>query len=135
MAHPRGLAVDGVLLLDGRLLTVIRGNPPFQGAHALPGGHVELGEGTEAAMLREFLEETGLRVAIERLIGVYSDPRRDPRGHTVSVAYSLRKTGGTLAAGSDAADLDLVDPRNLPRMAFDHATIVADYFAGGQRFR
>ena len=85
LAHPP-LAVDGVLLVDGKLVTVIRGNPPFLGMHALPGGHVELGEPTEAAMIREFLEETGLRVEIERLVGVYSDPKRDPRGHTVSVA-------------------------------------------------
>ena len=134
MAHP-ALAVDGVLVLDGKLVTVIRGQPPFLGMHALPGGHVELGEGTEAAMIREFLEETGLRVEIERLVGVYSDPRRDPRGHTVSVAYSLRKIGGKLLAGSDAASVDLVDPKGLPKMAFDHATIVADFLAGGQRFR
>jgi len=134
VGHP-GLAVDGVLLLDGKLVTVIRGQPPFLGMHALPGGHVELGEGTEAAMIREFLEETGLQVEIERLVGVYSDPRRDPRGHTVSVAYSLRKIGGKLLAGSDAASVDLVDPKGLPKMAFDHATIVADFLAGGQRFR
>ena len=134
LAHPP-LAVDGVLLVDGKLVTVIRGNPPFLGMHALPGGHVELGEPTEAAMIREFLEETGLRVEIERLVGVYSDPKRDPRGHTVSVAYSLRRVAGEMHAGSDAAEVDLVDPRRLPNMAFDHATIVADYLMGGQRFR
>jgi 8-oxo-dGTP diphosphatase len=134
VGHP-GLAVDGVLVLDGKLVTVIRGQPPFVGMHALPGGHVELGEGTEDAMVREFLEETGLRVEIERLVGVYSDPKRDPRGHTVSVAYSLRKVGGNLHAGSDAAGVDLVDPKRLPRMAFDHAVIVADFLDGGQRFR
>jgi len=134
VGHP-GLAVDGVLLLDGKLVTVIRGQPPFLGMHALPGGHVELGERTEAAMVREFIEETGLRTEIERLVGVYSDPRRDPRGHTVSVAYSLRKVGGKLLAGSDAAGVDLVDPKRLPKMAFDHAAIVADFLAGGQRFR
>ncbi len=134
MGHP-GLAVDGVLLLDGKLLTVIRGNPPFLRMHALPGGHVELGETTEAAMVREFLEETGLQVQVERVVGVYSDPKRDPRGHTVSVAYSLRRVAGEMRAGSDAAQLDLVDPKRLPKMAFDHATIVADFLAGGQRFR
>jgi len=134
VGHP-GLAVDGVLLLDGKLVAVIRGQPPFLGMHALPGGHVELGEGTEAAMVREFIEETGVRTEIERLVGVYSDPRRDPRGHTVSVAYALRKVGGKLQAGSDAAGVDLVDPKRLPKMAFDHAAIVADFLAGGQRFR
>ncbi len=133
MAHPR-LAVDGVLLLDRKLLTVIRGHPPFEGMHALPGGMVEIGEPTEAAILREMEEETALEVAVERIVGVYSDPRRDPRGHTVSVAYALRRTGGEPGAGSDAAALDLVDPRDLPAMAFDHARIVRDFLAGGQRF-
>ncbi len=133
MAFPR-LAVDGLLLLDGRLLTVIRGRPPFEGLHALPGGMVELGEEAETAVVREIDEETGLRVAVGGLVGVYSDPARDPRGHTVSVAYALRKVGGTLRAGSDAARVDLVDPRALPPMAFDHAAIVSDFLAGGQRF-
>lgn len=133
MGHPR-LAVDGVLLLDGKLLTVIRGHPPFEGMHALPGGMVELGETTGSAMVREMAEETGLQVAVEWIVGVYSDPSRDPRGHTVSVAYALRRTGGALAAGSDAADLDLVDPRDLPAMGFDHARIVQAFLEGGQRF-
>ncbi len=127
--------MDGLLLLDGRLLTVIRGRPPFQGQHALPGGMVELGEEAEVAVVREIEEETGLRVAVEGIVGVYSDPRRDPRGHTVSVAYALQKVGGELRAGSDAKGVDLVDPRSLPAMAFDHAEIVADLLAGGQRFR
>lgn len=133
MAHPR-LAVDGVLLLEGKLLTVIRGHPPFEGMHALPGGMVEIGEPTDAAILREMEEETALEVAVERIVGVYSDPRRDPRGHTVSVAYALRRTGGEPGASSDAAALDLVDARDLPAMAFDHARIVRDFLAGGQRF-
>ena len=134
MPYPR-LAVDGVLLIAGRLLTVVRGRPPFSGMHALPGGMVELGESTEAALVREIEEETGLRTAIEGVVGIYSDPGRDPRGHTVSVAYAVRRVGGTLLAGSDAAGADLVDPRKLPAMAFDHATIVADFLAGGQGFR
>ncbi len=132
MAHPR-LAVDGVVLLEGKLVTVIRGRPPFEGMHALPGGMVELGETSESAMLREIEEETGLRVAVDRIVGVYSDPARDPRGHSVSVAYALRWVGGDLRAGSDAAGIELVDPRSLPAMAFDHATIVRDFLAGGWR--
>jgi len=133
MGHPR-LAVDGVILIEGRLVTVIRGQPPFRGMHALPGGGVELGETMEAAVLREIEEETSLRGAVERVIGVYSDPTRDPRGHTVSVAYALRVVGGAPRAGTDAAEIRLVDPRKLPAMAFDHAAIVADFLAGGQRF-
>ena len=131
MGHPR-LAVDGVLILDGKLVTVLRGQPPFVGMHALPGGGVELGETTERAMMREMEEETGLLTHIVRVVGVYSDPKRDPRGHTVSVAYELRRVGGKLKAGTDAADVDLVDPVKLPAMAFDHATIVADFMRGGR---
>ena len=130
MGHPR-LAVDGLLLLDGKLVCVIRGQPPFQGMHALPGGAVELGETTEAAMAREMEEETGLKVSVAGLVGVYSEPGRDPRGHTISIAYEVRRLGGRLTAGSDAAALDLVDPANLPTMAFDHARIVADFLKVG----
>jgi 8-oxo-dGTP diphosphatase len=130
VGHPR-LAVDGVAAVDGKLVTVVRGKPPFLGIHALPGGAVELGETTEAAVVREIEEETGLRVRVARLVGVYSEPDRDPRGHTISVAYEVRPIGGRLAAGSDAADVDLVDPTDLPEMAFDHARIVADFLAAG----
>jgi len=134
VGHPR-LAVDGVIVIDGRLVTVVRGQPPFEGMHALPGGGVELGEAVEAAVAREVLEETGLRVAVERLVGVYSEPSRDPRGHTVSIAYALRVIGGALRAGSDASAVDLVDPNRLPPMAFDHAQIVSDFLAGRPRLR
>jgi 8-oxo-dGTP diphosphatase len=97
---------------------------------ALPGGFVELGESTEVAVVREVREETGLDTRVERLVGVYSDPARDPRGHTVAVAYSLETLGGELRAGSDAEDVVLLDPEVLPPMAFDHAKIVADWRRG-----
>src|SRR5690606_25444502 len=71
---------------EGRLLLIRRRNEPYAGRYALPGGFVEAGERVEAAALRELKEETGVAGEIERLIGVYSDPERDPRGHTVSVA-------------------------------------------------
>jgi len=127
--HP-WVTVDGLLLHGGRLVAVIRRNEPFRGLPALPGGFVELGETTEAAAVREVEEETGFRTRIARLVGVYSDPSRDPRGHTVTVAYALDEVGGALKAGSDAADVALLDPDRLPRMAFDHATIVADWRKG-----
>ncbi len=124
--HP-WVTVDGLVLHDAKLVTVIRKNEPFRGMPALPGGFVELGETTEAAAVREVAEETGLRTKVSRLVGVYSNPRRDPRGHTVSVAYALDELGGSLRAGSDAARITLVDPEDLPPMAFDHATIVAHW--------
>lgn len=124
--HP-WVTVDGLVLQDGKLVAVIRRNPPFQGLPAIPGGFVELGETTEAAVVREVQEETGLATRVARMVGVYSDPSRDPRGHTVSVAYALETTGGALHAGSDAKEIILLDPEHLPAMAFDHARIIADW--------
>ena len=124
--HP-WVTVDGLVVHEGRLVAVVRRNPPFQGMPALPGGFVELGEATEAAVVREVREETGLETHVVRLVGVYSDPARDPRGHTVTAAYALEETGGVLRAASDAKGIQLLDPDHLPRMAFDHARIVADW--------
>lgn len=122
------LTVDGVLF-DGRsVLLVQRKHEPFQGAWALPGGFVEYGEKTEDAVIREILEETGLRTKIKVLFGVYSDPHRDPRGHTVSVVYILDQVGGTLQAGDDARNAKFFKQEQLPVLAFDHAAIVKDAF-------
>jgi len=126
--QPRGpaLTVDGVLVEDGAVLLVRRRNPPFAGAYALPGGFVDYGETVEAAAAREVQEETGLAVAVERLIGVYSDPARDPRGHTVSVAFLVRRRGGTLAGADDADEARFFPLDGLPTLAFDHGRILAD---------
>jgi 8-oxo-dGTP diphosphatase len=122
-AHP-AVTVDGLVLVDEKLVAVRRGNDPFRGMPALPGGFVELGETTLEAVVREVREETGLETRMVRLVGVFSDPDRDPRGHTVSIAYALEAIGGRLKAGSDAAAIILVDPDEPPRMAFDHNDIV-----------
>lgn len=124
--HP-WVTVDGLVTVEGKLVAVIRRNPPHRGMPALPGGFVELGETTEEAVVREVLEETGLATRVVRLVGVYSDPSRDPRGHTVSAAYALEVIGGALKAGSDAMDIALLDPDRLPPLAFDHARIVGDW--------
>jgi 8-oxo-dGTP diphosphatase len=124
--HP-WVTVDGLVLEDCKLVAIIRRNPPFQGMPALPGGFVELGETTEAAVVREVLEETGLETRIVRMVGVYSDPARDPRGPTVTVAYALERIGGELFAASDASGITLLDPEHLPRLAFDHARIIEDW--------
>ena len=121
--HPRA-TVDGLVMMQGKLVAVRRGNEPFRGMPALPGGFVELGETVADAVVREVREETGLETKMVRLVGVFSDPRRDPRGHTVSIAFALEPIGGTLAAGSDAADIVLIEPERPPAMAFDHNDIV-----------
>ncbi|HEX9340322.1 MAG TPA: NUDIX hydrolase, partial [Thermoplasmata archaeon] len=112
------------VLHDGKLVVVRRRNDPFRGMPALPGGFVELGERVEDAAVREVREETGLGTRVLRLVGVFSDPSRDPRGHVVSIAYALEEIGGVLKAGSDAADVMLINPDDLPRMAFDHDEII-----------
>jgi 8-oxo-dGTP diphosphatase len=119
--------VDGLLLYRRELLAVKRKNAPFRGRPALPGGFVELGETAEMAVMREVVEETGLRTAVRYLVGVYSDPQRDPRGHVVSLAYALRRVSGSLRAASDAAGIVLLDTKDLPPMAFDHRRIVRDF--------
>ena len=121
--HP-AVTVDGLVLVEGKLVAVRRGRDPFRGMPALPGGFVELGETTVEAVVREVREETGLETKVSRLVGVFSNPNRDPRGHTVGIAYALEATGGALEAGSDAAAILLVDPDDPPRMAFDHNEIV-----------
>jgi 8-oxo-dGTP diphosphatase len=122
-----GLAVDAVVFdSQARLVLVRRKFSPFKGRFALPGGFVEYGETVEAAAARELLEETGLRPKTQRLIGVYSDPRRDPRGHTVSVAFLMTVAGGPPKAGDDAATAEFVAEWRNKKLAFDHEKIVAD---------
>lgn len=120
------LAADCVVFdPQGRLLLIRRKNPPFQGRYALPGGFVEYGETTEQAAARELLEETGLRAVGLDLIGVYSDPTRDPRGHMVSIAYLVRVEGFVPQAGDDAEHAEFVADWQQQALAFDHSTIAA----------
>ena len=111
---------------EGRVLLIRRRNPPFQGSYALPGGFVEVGERVEDACRRELKEETGIEVGRLALIGVYSDPGRDPRGHTCSVAYLGRIASAEPHAGDDAAAAEWVADWRAAGLAFDHAQILSD---------
>jgi 8-oxo-dGTP diphosphatase len=127
------LTVDAALL-KGReggghdVLLIRRGREPFKGHWALPGGFVEVGERVEDAARRELVEETGLRGDVLDLLGVYSDPGRDPRGHTVSVVYVMKVSGivDVGAAGDDADEARWFDLDGPPALAFDHDRILAD---------
>lgn len=110
----------------GRVLLIRRGNPPFKGRYALPGGFVDVGETLEDACRRELMEETGLKVRRLDLVGVYSDPGRDPRGHTCSVAFLARAGRATPKAGDDAAAAEWVKGWRNVDLAFDHAKILRD---------
>jgi 8-oxo-dGTP diphosphatase len=115
----------------GRLLLVQRGRPPFRGRWGLPGGFLEWKERTEECCARETLEETGLHVEVGRLLGVYSAPDRDPRGHNVTVLDEARRLSGTAKGGDDAAEARWFSPRELERVefAFDHGEIVSEQLA------
>jgi len=122
------VAVDIIIeMVDrpGRPIVLIeRKNPPH--GWALPGGFVDIGETLEAAAVREAREETSLEVSLRLLLGNYSNPARDPRGHTVTPVYIAEAVGDPRAA-DDASNLDLYLPQYRPRLAFDHDLIIADY--------
>jgi 8-oxo-dGTP diphosphatase len=109
-----------------RVLLVRRVHPPFVGKYALPGGFVDIGETVEDACRRELKEETGLEVGTLHLSGVYSDPKRDPRGHTCSVAFRSQVEQATPQAGDDAETAEWIADWSKLELAFDHAQILAD---------
>ena len=122
------LTVDIVIeMIDhpGRPIVLIERKYPPHG-WALPGGFVDVGETLEAAAIREAKEETSLDVRLTSLLGNYSDPARDARGHTASAVYIAEASGQPVAA-DDARHLDLYAPDAVPVLAFDHAQIISDY--------
>ena len=127
------LAADAIIeLLDlpGRPIVLIeRAFPPY--GWAIPGGFVDIGETLENAAIREALEETGLQITLQALLGMYSNPSRDPRNHTVTAVY-VASAHGMPSAADDAKNSGWFTFEDLPKqLAFDHAMVLDDYF----RFR
>ncbi len=126
------VAVDGIIqLFDEKenfkgIVLIERKNPPL--GLAIPGGFVEVGEKVEDALVREMKEETSLDVEIIRILGVYSDPDRDPRFHTVSITF-VCKAYGEPKAQSDAKEVKVFKIEEIPfdKLVFDHAKILKDY--------
>jgi 8-oxo-dGTP diphosphatase len=131
------LTVDVVVLSDGhtpKILLVERGNDPFKGRWALPGGFVDERERVIHAASRELAEETGLQVGPLKLLGVYDTPGRDPRGWTVSAVFLADLPAEASVSGGDyARDARWFAADSLPELAFDHAAIVADALAQRSR--
>ncbi len=126
------VAVDGIIQLFDHnerfrgIVLIERKNPPF--GLAIPGGFVDIGESVEQALKREMKEETDLDVEIIGLLGVYSDPERDPRFHTVSITYICRSYG-IPKAKSDAKEVKIFKLEDIPfeKLVFDHAKILRDF--------
>ena len=109
-----------------QLLLIRRKNDPFKGSWALPGGFVDEGEDLDAAALRELEEETGVKVTCVEQLKAYGKPDRDPRHHTISVAFFAFVADDTNAtAADDAEDAQWFDINELPKLAFDHAEIIS----------
>lgn len=122
------IAVDIIIELVDRpnrpIVLIERRYEPF--GWALPGGFVDVGERLEDAAVREAREETCLEVQLLALLGCYSDPGRDPRGHTVSPVY-IAEARGEPRAADDARNVQVFQPDELPSLAFDHDLILSDY--------
>ena len=123
------IAADAIIELldypDKPIVLIERRNPPP--GWAIPGGFVDIGESVPDAAVREALEETCMQVRLRCLLGVYSKPDRDPRGHTVSMIYVAEAHGEPVAA-DDAASVGIFDPAAIEvPLAFDHARILRDY--------
>lgn len=124
-------AIDAIILESNESIVLItRGVPPYKGYWALPGGFVELGEEVEDAVKREIREETNLEIELIKLVGVYSDPQRDPRGHIISIAYLCRRKGKieSLKGGDDAKEAKVYQRQQIEKLelAFDHNIILRD---------
>ena len=137
MARPQTplLTADIIIELTDRsdrpVVLIKRKYPPV--GWAIPGGFVDIGESVEQAAVREAKEETALDVTLTKLLGVYSNPERDPRGHTASAVF-IAEASGQPSAQDDAADIAVIDIQSLPEdLVFDHNQILADYvsFRGG----
>jgi len=117
--------IEMPLVDDNPIILIERKYEPF--GWAIPGGFVEVGETIATAAQREALEETSLEVELDVLLGIYSDPKRDFRGHTACAVFIGNASGKPVAA-DDAKDIAMFDPLNVDvELAFDHRQILQDY--------
>jgi 8-oxo-dGTP diphosphatase len=121
------IVVDAIIEKNGKILLVRRKENPFRGRLCLPGGHVHIHETVEDAVRREIQEETGLSVEPREILGVYSDPDRDPRGPRPSIVFILDIVGGELKPGSDALEAVWQPLDKIGKLPFDNNKVINDY--------
>lgn len=119
--------VDAIVERDDKLLLVKRKKDPFKGSLSFPGDKVDIGEKVEDAVKRELREETSLEIELTDILGVYSDPARDPRGHRISVTFIARIISGEAKAADDAESIEWLPLNDQRNLAFDHNKILKDY--------
>jgi len=120
-------SVDAIIELEGGIVLINRLNPPY--GWAIPGGFVDIGETIEDAVCREMKEETGLDINLVRQFHTYSDPKRDPRQHTITTIF-IATASGRPVAGDDAKEAEVFTRDTLPEdLTFDHRQILEDYFS------
>ena len=125
--------VDAIIQKNSQILLIERKKEPFKGYTVLPGGFVNEGERVEDAAKREVKEETSLDIVLLEILGVYSEPRRDPRGHVMSTVFigkiSKRSSKVDAIAQDDAAAIEWLDLKEVvdTKFGFDHGKIIADY--------
>ena len=121
--------VDAIIQKSNSILLVKRSKDPYKNQFALPGGFVNEGETIEEAIKREVYEETSLEVHPIDILGVYSDPKRDPRGHIMTVVFIVLIIRGNPSAGDDAKEISWIPIEKISdiKIAFDHKLIIHDY--------
>jgi 8-oxo-dGTP diphosphatase len=123
------IAVDAVITVQGKVVLIRRVKEPFAGEWVLPGGRVDINETLEEAVKREVLEETGITIQVKKLVGVYDALDRDPRGRVVSVCYLCDGDALADSETSEAAEIRLFNPGEVPALGFDHNQMLRDALA------
>ena len=123
------ITVDAIIPKLSSILLIKRKKDPYKDTLALPGGFVEYSETAEQAITREVFEETSLKIQVLDILGIYSDPKRDPRGHVMTIVFISKIQGGKELQGDDAKEICWIKLKEIDKikLAFDHSLIIKDY--------
>lgn len=121
-------AADVIIYRNDKIV-LVRRKEPVRGKLAFPGGFIEWGETVEAAAIREAKEETGLDIELEELLGVYSDPKRDPRAHIFTITFIGKPIGGKLRTSEEHMEIGWykISELDFSKLASDHSKILQDF--------